>query len=520
MSEIKYKQYAESKEGVFIGFETLSEHKYSMAKYKCKNDHIFYLRRNFIRWCPICAIDIRKQKLIESNKSRKKNDTSVDNIKKILSKYGAYLTNENVNPTSIHEKLDITLSDGSKKSVLICSILKEIGIGKKALKTTKTLETQIAKAKKLCEEAKYQFVDFISGPRSAFSNSKIVFKNKQGIRTAQVAWFLKGRFRENQHISKPVKQIEKFLQEINVDYKLEYYVPLLKEDYEKWEKYYDMKQQERDTPYANVSKHKRRLVLDIFLPKYNMAIEYHGAKWHDALRIPSKKYECEFKRDCCINKGIHLIQIWEHEWEHKSAQLKSIIKNKLGLTPNKVNARDCIVREIDKHEAKNFLNTYHLQGMSHGMISAHGMYHNNILLGVVAIKKERDIDGKGLYLDRLAFHPDYVIRGSLGKLNKYLLSKYKHLYTLIDLRLHDPKNWIASGWELERIMPRSYSYFNSKNRTHYDKRKFKTIPTTFNFDGIGSKEDAYVKSLGTFYKLWNCGRARLVLQKKPLMLLE
>ena len=61
------------------------------------------------------------------------------------------------------------------------------------------------------------------------------------------------------------------------------------------------------------------LELDIFLPDYNIAIEYCGLYWHCTKHQRITPQTHKQKLDKCAQVGIRLITIFEDEWLHKQA---------------------------------------------------------------------------------------------------------------------------------------------------------------------------------------------------------
>ncbi len=76
--------------------------------------------------------------------------------------------------------------------------------------------------------------------------------------------------------------------------------------------------------------------LDIYIPEYNLAIEFNGLYWHSE-KYKDKNYHLD-KSIRCLEKGIDLLHIWEDEWIFKQDIVKSIILNSIGLITNKLYA--------------------------------------------------------------------------------------------------------------------------------------------------------------------------------------
>lgn len=152
------------------------------------------------------------------------------------------------------------------------------------------------------------------------------------------------------------------------------------------------------------------LELDIFIPELNLAIEYNGLYWHADDR------ERHFKKfKMCYDRGIKLIQIFEHEWWSKPDQIKSRLKSALGLNI-KIFARKTKVEVISSDEAKAFLEVNHLHGFTRGACLHLGLKINDKILQVISIGKSRFNKKYDFEILRSASVEDITIVGGLSKL--------------------------------------------------------------------------------------------------------
>lgn len=99
--------------------------------------------------------------------------------------------------------------------------------------------------------------------------------------------------------------------------------------------------------------------IDIYLPDINLGIEFNGVYWH-CEAVVEKDYHIN-KTIQALSEGIKLIHIFEDDWSFKSDVIKARILNLLGINKT-VGARKCLVKEVDKKIALNFLEANHLQG--------------------------------------------------------------------------------------------------------------------------------------------------------------
>lgn len=175
--------------------------------------------------------------------------------------------------------------------------------------------------------------------------------------------------------------------------------------------------------------------IDIFIPEYNLGIEFNGLYFHNSLK-KSKDYH-KMKSLLCKEKGIFLIHLFEDEWIFKQEIVKSIIKSKLGLL-DKIFARKTVIKIVSGCDAKNFYNTNHIQG--YATCSFHyGLYYESELISLMSIGKLRNKKSDTmLELVRFCNKLDYSVIGGFSKLLKYAKNQLNcPILTFADLRFFD-----------------------------------------------------------------------------------
>lgn len=130
--------------------------------------------------------------------------------------------------------------------------------------------------------------------------------------------------------------------------------------------------------------------LDVIVPEKNIAFEFDGIFWHNELHKP-KTYHLD-KTEACQKSGIRLIHVFEDEWQNKQDICKSIIRNVLGKTENKIYARKCEIRDVTSSEASVFLDTNHIQGRC-GSSIRYGLYFNGELVSLMTFGNTRHFIG-------------------------------------------------------------------------------------------------------------------------------
>lgn len=271
--------------------------------------------------------------------------------------------------------------------------------------------------------------------------------------------------------------------------------------------------------------------LDIFLPDYNLAIEYNGLMFHSfgkSKYTPFNNYLVEnskihlSKTEECEKLGIQLFHIFEGE----SIDLwLSMIHNKLGLN-NKIPARKCLVKELKYNQVENFLNENHLQGSSVSKINL-GLFiksedfvkysnlseglnseNNEVLVAVMSFSRPRFNKNYEYELIRFCSLQNYSIVGGASKLFKYFIKNYnpKSIISYANRRFSNGSLYYNLGFKLKSISSPNYFYFKGnslklESRNKYQKHKLKDILNFFD-ENLTETENMYNNN---YRKIYDCG---------------
>lgn len=151
--------------------------------------------------------------------------------------------------------------------------------------------------------------------------------------------------------------------------------------------------------------------LDIYLPEYKLAIEFNGTYWHSTLNLQDKNYHLNKSKEC-ESLGIHLVHIYQYEWEdgHKRELIKTMLRLFLGKIENKIYARECKIKQITNKEAKPFNEANHLQGHRNAQVT-YGLFYKGELVQLMSFSKTK-------YNRNLKNDDEWeIIRGCPGSLN-------------------------------------------------------------------------------------------------------
>jgi hypothetical protein len=245
--------------------------------------------------------------------------------------------------------------------------------------------------------------------------------------------------------------------------------------------------------------------LDIYLPKYNLAIEFDGVYWHSEKFLP-KDYHLT-KTEQCESNGIQLLHIFENEWINPIKQdiWKSIISTKLNKN-KKIYGRNTYIEIIDNKLSKQFLDENHLQGYIYSEINI-GLFHKNELVSVITFGKPRFNKNYEFELIRFANKKYTSIIGGFSKLLKYFKRNYKpsSIITYADRRISNGNLYEKTGFKFLKNTDPNYFYTNDFNTLHsrnkFQKHKLKNLLEDFN-SNLSEHENMLNNN---YYRIYDCG---------------
>jgi hypothetical protein len=241
--------------------------------------------------------------------------------------------------------------------------------------------------------------------------------------------------------------------------------------------------------------------LDILTDK--LAVEYHGLRWHTIKDDKINKDYHKNKYLKCAQQGLELIQIYDTEWHDRKYQIKSFLKSKLGKNEVKVGARECIISQIPKEEAFDFIEKYHIQGVGINNEFIYGLRKGDELLMLITIGKHHR-GGSELLLHRCVAKEGVTVSGGLSKLCKHAKAIHSTFYTFVDLRWSSGKSWLSNGWSYVKTNRPDYLYYNINKKQVKSKNSSRKPKDTIK----GVTEQSLMESQG-FYKVYDCGKLKL-----------
>lgn len=249
--------------------------------------------------------------------------------------------------------------------------------------------------------------------------------------------------------------------------------------------------------------------LDFYFPDKNIAFEINGVYWHSE-RFKSKKYHLE-KQFKCEENGVKLIHIFEHFLFYKKDIVFSRIENILNLCKNKIYARECEIKYLNKKEKKEFLELNHLQGSCGSSIDL-GLFFKGKLVSIMTFGKRR------LPLNSLSLNNnDYEMLRFCSKTYCHIVGGASKLLSFFE-RNHNPKTIVTYadkcwsfgnlyeklGFRLDHVSSPNYWYFKKYEVFHRFTFAKHKLPQKIKIYNQNKTEWENMKENG-WNRYWDCG---------------
>jgi hypothetical protein len=243
----------------------------------------------------------------------------------------------------------------------------------------------------------------------------------------------------------------------------------------------------------------------IYIPSRKTYIDYMNLYDHSELCIDKEYHSRRF--DKSIGKYVGL-QFFEDEWRDRRDVCKNIIKNRLGLSSKKYNARKTMVDSFEygekekRKELEEFINRTHLQGnvrFNMGFV-LRDPETNKILICVTMRRAFTKHKSDVIEIARVCSEFDCVVRGGFSKLFKRVFQWvreqeiYKKILTYSDCRISEGNLYKQSGFVFINKTPTDYFYTDLIGRDGRFKHRAQK-PLT----------EAQVAAHNRRYKIFGCG---------------
>jgi G:T-mismatch repair DNA endonuclease (very short patch repair protein) len=253
-----------------------------------------------------------------------------------------------------------------------------------------------------------------------------------------------------------------------------------------------------------------RFEYDVTIPDKRIAIEFNGLYWHGEEK-KGASYHLH-KSQAAQGAGWTLLYVWEDDWRDRRQIVERMIARKLGVSEEpRINARQLEFRAVTSRQAREFLETNHIQGFVGG--SAYGaLCDGEAIHAVMVFKKSQD----GFRLERYA--TDAIVRGGFSKLFGRMVEATgaKRVATFADRGVSDGSLYALNGFKKDGEIPPDYMYRVGTKRVHkfnYRIKRFRDDPNLHYEDGLSERELAALNGLDRVY---DAGKVRWVWTAAPV----
>jgi len=252
--------------------------------------------------------------------------------------------------------------------------------------------------------------------------------------------------------------------------------------------------------------------IDIYLPDYNLGIEFNGLYWHSHIYKENSYHKV--KSDFFEKNNIQIFHIWEDQWLNKKNIIKSMIYNKLNLNTERIYARKCIIKEVDYNTKNNFFINNHIQGDCPSKTNI-GLFFNDELVSCMSFGKERfKKQSESHELLRFCNKLNINVIGGASRLFKHFLKNYspKNIITFADRRFSQGNLYNVLGFKFIEYTSPNYIYwknFQIFNRIYFQKHKLKDKLEIFDKD----KSEYENMVINGYNRVWDCGNYKFEYKK-------
>lgn len=232
--------------------------------------------------------------------------------------------------------------------------------------------------------------------------------------------------------------------------------------------------------------------LDIVVPSKKIAIEFDGIFWHNE-NNKAADYHLK-KTEACEKLGYRLFHVFEDEWRGKKDAWKSMLRCSLEASMDKIEAKDCKVKNISEQECSLFLNQNHILGDCPCTIR-YGLLFQGELVAIMAFASDNGMDFELLrYCSKIGFD----IRDGASVLFKNFKEKNapKTVIAQADRRFDNGEIYLRLGFSFQETMEPEFRLVVKDKRVS---------PSNVECPDDVDKETFWKEQ--RWYKIYDCGKA-------------
>ena len=259
------------------------------------------------------------------------------------------------------------------------------------------------------------------------------------------------------------------------------------------------------------------LEVDLYIPEYNFAIEYNGVYSHlyrpDEISF-SKRKDATYhvtKTNLCEEKSIFLLQIFSSSWNDKKEIWKSVIKNKLNNTQEKIYARKCLIKEVSSYDKNIFLENNHLQGKEKSTFK-YGLYHNDELVSLITFGKSRYNKNYDWELIRFCNKLNTNVVGGFSKLLNHFRKLHSgSIISYADRTYSDGNLYEKNNFKLVKTNKPNYYYVKKNSEILIHRSNFVKSKILKVLNEPSWTEEQIMFELG-YSKIFDCGTKAYIIE--------
>lgn len=261
--------------------------------------------------------------------------------------------------------------------------------------------------------------------------------------------------------------------------------------------------------------------IDVYLPEYNVGIEFHGLIWHsfgsqpnNAYLETTNKHKHKTKADIAANKSITLLQIFENEWHVPIQQRiwKSVILSKLNKT-HRIYARKCTIQNVTHKQSTAFLRDNHLQQNMVGAKTRIALLHNGRIVSLMTFGKSRFAKNEYELL-RFCNLQNTTVVGAFSRLLKHFIKIHGRsmIVSYANRRWSNGAVYKHNGFVEQHTADPGYYYLHQSDTTRvyhrivFQKHKLKKLLKTYDA-ALTETENMYANG---YRKIYDAGQIKYV----------
>lgn len=219
--------------------------------------------------------------------------------------------------------------------------------------------------------------------------------------------------------------------------------------------------------------------IDVYVPSKKVGFECHGLYWHSegSPRGLNDKTASISKIMHAKENNVRLFQFFDDEWHFKQEICKSMIDHRLGITLNRIGARELNLTKLNTEQQRIFFDASHIAGYTSASVAYGLVTKEGDIVAALSLRSPRQkLYTNMLEIARFSTKPSWHVSGGLNKLfaaaKVYARERsIKSIMTYVDNRFGDGKGYATAGFK--HVGSTGVDYWYTDNICRYDRFKFR-----------------------------------------------